>query len=256
MGKTAHTDPTNNLRAKISKAYANQSSEALQQKRIMEYLPLVRHIVRKIVSPISNKMDIEDLISAGTLGLVKAAKGYDSSKDTEFKTYAYIRIRGAVLDELRSKSFVPPSVHKQIQLIRNAYSRLTTDAGVPPSDESLAAELGISPQQLYRSLEEARKQHFLSIHGLNDDQPALGALIPQDRSPSPEAQVEQKELLKNLTQAITELPKRDRLILLLYYERDLTMKEVAEVLNITESRVSQLHASAIFKLSMKLRSAA
>jgi len=250
--KASPNDAAEGLRARATQAYADQCADEARDRRVVEYLPLVRHIVRKIVSSLSNHMDMEDLISAGTLGLVKAARSYDPGRDSEFKTYAYIRIRGAVLDELRSKSFVPASVHKQLQRIRHAYEKIIAQTGQPPEDEELAAKLGISPQKMYRTLQEARRQQFLSIHGLSEDQPALGQLVPQDGAPSPQDQVERKELLESLSRAIVNLPERDRLIVLLYYERDLTMKEIAQVLGLTESRVSQLHASAIFKLSMKL----
>lgn len=252
-GRAADVVPARMLRAKASEAYAQQTKESLAEELILEHLPLVRHIVHKVTAQLMRKADLEDLISAGTLGLVKAARAFDPTKDAEFKTYAYIRVRGAVIDELRTRSFVPSSVHGQVQRIRKGYRKCIARNGVPPTDDELAAAVGISTAQLYRSLEEARKQHFLSIHGLTDDEPTVGYLVPPDRSPSPAAQVERKELLERLTQAIKELPKRDRLVLMLYYERDLTMKEASQVLGITESRVSQVHASAIFKLAMKLR---
>jgi len=247
--------PSKALRAKVSEAYARQSREACQERWILDHLPLVRHVVQKIVAPLSYRGDVDDLVSAGTLGLVKAARAFDPGRDSEFKTYAYIRIRGAVLDELRGRSFVPSTIHAQIRRVRQTYEALVSQTGSPPSDEALADRLGVSLAQLYRTLEEARKQSFLSIHGLSEDHPALGAFVPADPSPSPAAQVERKELLDELARAIRRLPRRQRLVLLLYYERDLTMREVAEVLGITESRVSQLHASALFKLSMKLRRA-
>jgi RNA polymerase sigma factor for flagellar operon FliA len=243
------------LRTRATQAYANCSREAQEEKWILDHLPLVRHVVQKVTAQLSHKTDLEDLISAGTLGLVKAARAFDATKEAEFKTYAYIRIRGAVIDELRGRSFVPAAVHNQIRHVQKAYRKLATERGQPPGDEDLAAEVGVSVAQLYRTFEEARRQHFLSIHGLSDDEPALGAFVPPDGGPSPQAEVERAELLRNLTRAITELPERDRVILLLYYERDLTMKETAQVLGVTESRVSQLHASALFKLSMKMRGA-
>jgi len=201
--------PQTALRAKASKVYARQSRETLEQRWILDHLPLVRHVVSRVTSCLSCGGDVEDLISAGTLGLVKAARAFDPTRHSEFKTYAYIRIRGAVLDELRGRSFVPA----------------------------------------------ARKQNFMSIHGLDDDAPVLGTFLPPDGQEAPDAQAERRELLDSLAAAIRQLPRRDRLVLLLYYERDLTMKETAEVLGITESRVSQIHASALFKLSMKLRNA-
>ena len=260
MSASTRTDKTapdatldKTLRAKATEAYASQSRESLEDKWILDYLPLVRHIVQKVTAQFSlNNAGMEDLISAGTLGLVKAARGFDPTKNARFKTYAYLRIRGAVIDELRGRSFLPSTGHAQIRRIRKIYRQYTETNGHPPGDEKLAAEVGISLQRLYRVLEGARKQHFLSIHGLSEEQPALGPLVPADDSPTPDVQAERKESLGRLAQGIQELPKRDRLILLLYYDRDLTMKEVAAVLDITESRVSQLHASSLFRLSAKL----
>ncbi len=225
----------------------------MEERWILDHLPLVRHIVQKITAQVSRRDDIEDLISAGTLGLVKAARSFDPTREAEFKTYAYIRIRGSVIDELRRRSFVPAAVHGQIKQARNAYQQHIGQHGKPPTDDQLAAALNISTAQLYKVLEEARKQHFLSIHGLSEESSAHEALVPPDEAPSPDSQAERSEMLDRLSKAILELPKRDRIVLILYYERDLTMKETAQVLGVTESRVSQLHASAMFKLSMKLR---
>ncbi len=241
------------LRAKITEAYARSSRDGLEEKWILENLRLVHHIVQKVASNLPRGSEMEDLVAAGTLGLVKAARAFDPTRDVAFGTYAYVRIRGAVIDELRGRSFVPPAVHKQIRSIREAYQRYINARGVAPDDEQLSRKLGISQAQLHRTLEEARRQNFLSIHGLSEEDPLLGAFVPRDREPRPDEHAERNEMLRSLSQAITELPSRDRTILLLYYERDLTMKEIAQVLDVTESRISQLHAGALFRLSMKLR---
>jgi len=251
--ETRETIAPKTLQAKASNAYSTHSRASEEEKWILENLPLVRHVVQKVVFHLSHsKEDMEDLIAAGTLGLVKAARAYNSKKDAKFSTYAYIRIRGAVIDELRHRSFVPPNVYNQIRLAKKAYQRCLKDMGHPPTDEQLAARLGIPVRELYRTLEEARKQNFLSIHGLSNEHPVLGAIVLPARGPSPDQQAERKEMLSRLARAITALPERDRLVLLLYYERDLTMKEAAAVLSVTESRFSQLHAGALFKLAMKL----
>ena len=250
---TAGELPARNRAAKVSQAYASQSREPQEERWILDNLPLVRHIVQKVASQMSRNADLEELISAGTLGLVKAARAYDPNRDAEFRTYAYIRIRGAVIDELRSRSFVPPTVHNQIRQMQQAYQRFYAQHGVPPTDEDLANQIGITLDELYHTMEEARRQHFLYIHGLSDDQTSLESLMPVSRGSSPESLVERQELLEKLAGAIREMPARDRHILMLYYERDLTMKEVAAVLKVTESRVSQLHASALLKLSMKFK---
>jgi len=251
--RTSGATLTKALTAHVSEAYARQSREAAEEKWILDNLLMVRRMARKIASYLTKQADMEDLISAGTLGLVRAARAYDPGKDTEFKTYAYIRVRGAIIDELRAKSFTPASVHNRLRQVQDAYDRLTARTGSAPSDEVLAKEVGLSMEQLYRLFQKSRKQQFLSIHGLSDDSPTMDSLIPVDQSPSPGDQLEQQELVARMIEAVTDLPERDRVLLLLYYERDLSMKEIAQVLEITESRVSQLHAALLFKLSAKLR---
>ncbi len=240
-------------RARANQAYADHNrSDPQTEARILEYLPLVRHVVNKVVGNIGYRGDIEDLVSAGTLGLVKAARAFDPNRHAEFKTYAYIRIRGSVFDELRARSFVPSTVHGMIKRIEQAYNQFSATRGRPPADEELAETLNMPLEQMYRTLEEGRKQSFLSIHGLTDDQPAIGGFIPPDQQAGPEEVAIRNELCERLVEAITHLSERDQALIVLYYDRDLTMKEAAEVLGISEARVSQLHASALFKLSMKL----
>ena len=248
--------PGRAAQARAQEAYAQQARLARQNGWIVEYLPLVRHVVQKVAANLGpGRVDEEDLISAGTVGLVRAARAYDPAKHAEFKTYAYIRIRGAVLDELRGLSFVPASTWRHLKRIRDCHQAFVEAEGRVPSDEELAARSGLALDRYYETLEKGRRRHFLSIHGLSDDEPAFGALVPADGTPAPDAEAERRELVAQLTRAIQELPQRDRQVILLYYERDLTMKEAAGVLEVTEARVSQMHASALFKLSVKMRSA-
>ena len=240
------------MQARASRAYVGQLREANEEQWILQNLPMVRCIAGKIAAYLPQGADMEDLISAGTLGLVRAARAYDPEKDAEFRTYAYIRIRGAIIDELRRRSFVPSAIFHDLRRIEKAYRKLIAERGELPTDDEISKEANMSQEQMYRTLQKARTQHFLSIHGLSEDEPAMKSLMPVDSAPSPERQAEHNELMARMAQAIRDLPERDRLLLLLYYERDLSMKEIAEVLDITESRVSQLHASALFKLSMKL----
>ncbi|KKK81988.1 hypothetical protein LCGC14_2807860, partial [marine sediment metagenome] len=137
--------------------------------------------------------------------------------------------------------------------IQKAYEQCVAATGSPPGDEELAERAGMTLAQLHRTMQGARNQQFLSIHGLTEDGPALPSFLPADRGEPPEEQLERKELVEELARAIQQLPEKERLVIVLYYDRDLTMKESAGVLDITESRVSQLHASAVFRLSMLLR---
>lgn len=245
--------PAKILQARVSQAYARQSREATQEQWILQHLPLVKHIVNKIADSVRSREDYDDLISAGTVGLVKAARSFDPGRDVAFKTYAYIRIRGAVIDELRSRSFTPAAMFAVLRRIEAAHQRLAGQMGRQPTDAELAAETDLPVEKLYKTFEEARRAHFLSIHGMGDGRSPMRSLVPPDQGPGPDVTAERNELSRRLAEAIRELPDRDRKILLLYYDRDLTMKETAQVLEITESRVSQLHASALFKLSMKLK---
>ncbi|MCE5326295.1 MAG: FliA/WhiG family RNA polymerase sigma factor [Planctomycetaceae bacterium] len=246
--------PVRGVQEKAAQAYRAHVRQSQEEKLILENLPLVQHIVRKFATYARKALDRDDLISAGTLGLVKAARTFNPDKHVEFRTYAYILIRGAIVDEMRRNSFVPSPVAQQLRAVEEAYNRLTGQRGRPPDDEELAAAMGIPAEQLYRTLTEARQQHFLSLHGLTDEQPLLAPLAPADDSPSPQSQAAHREMVERLAESVKQLSQRDRHILVLYYDQELTMKEIALVLNVTESRVSQLHASAIFKLSMKLRS--
>jgi len=249
---TVSDAPAAKAQSQAREAYAEGAAKARQDQRILDHLPLVRHIVGKVTANLRRPVETEDLISAGTVGLVRAARAYNPDKHAEFKTYAYIRVRGAVIDELRSRSFASTGVHRQIRKIRQAYRALLAETAGVPDDAQIADRAGLSLQAYYRTVEEARRQHFLSIHGLDEESPCLANLIPAE-SATPEHQAQKREMIRRLTAAIQDLPERDRHVVLLYYQRDLTMKEVAETLGVTESRVSQVHAGALFRLSMKLQ---
>ena len=236
-----------------TRAYAGQKKKSVEDERIANYLPMVQKIVQRVVKYLKPPLSFEDLVSAGTIGLVKAARDYDPSHKAEFKTYAYIRIKGAILDELRGWSFVPANINKQIQKTMQFGLEIAEQTGSQPTDEELADKLGITIEKLYQTFECARARHFLSIDGFGDQSPALGSLLAAADSVKPDECLEQTELIDKLTEAIQQLSEKKRQIILLYYQQHLTMKQIAEVFNITEPRVSQLHESALFNLSVKLR---
>lgn len=239
------------LTGQALRAYGSQMHRG-QDERILQYLPLVQRIVSQVTSYLQPPLSREDLISAGTIGLVKAARDFDPSRDAEFKTYAYIRIRGAVIDELRGWSFAPPSVKKLIDQAQQTAERLMNECGKMPDDEELASQMGLEPEKLMQVYETARARHFLSISGLDEEGPALGNFLASG-SPEPGSRAERHELKKELAAAMRRLPEKQRQIILLYYHRELTMKQIAEVMELTESRISQLHAAALFKLSIGMK---
>lgn len=234
------------------RAYNGHKHRQIGDEEIVQLLPMVRKIARRAVSYLKPPLSFEDLVSAGTVGLLKAARDFDAAHQAEFKTYAYIRIRGAVLDELRRASVLPSAVTRQIRAARELCRKITEETGIPPTDEDLAERLGISVEEVCGLFESARAQHFVSIDTFDQEQPGMGNLLVAADTPAPESRLEKKELIEQLTQAMQGLEPRRLQVLVLYYQQNLTMKQIAKVLEITESRVSQLHASALFSLSTQL----
>jgi RNA polymerase sigma factor for flagellar operon FliA len=235
------------------RAYANQNKKPLDENQIAQYLPLVHKIARRAASYLRPPLTYDDLVSAGTVGLVKAAHDYDTSFNAEFQTYAYIRIKGAILDELRGWAFIPPNVNKQIRRAMDLSVEITQQTGSPPTETELAEKLGITTEQVYETLESARAQQFLSIDRVGENTPSLVNILSESDAKTPDEQLQQTELIDQLSQSIQQLNERQRQVILLYYQQHLTMKQIAEVFQITEPRVSQLHATALFNLSSKLR---
>jgi len=253
IGEVSNANAKGHLKA-ARRAYAGQNKKPPDEQQIAEYLPLVHKIVQRAATYLRPPLTYDDLVSAGTVGLVKAARDYDPSFNAEFKTYAYIRIRGAVLDELRGWAFIPPNVNKQIRQTMDLSVEITKQTGTAPSESELAEKLGMTLDEVYQTFDNARAQQFLSIDGSGSgDTPALANILAEPDAQTPDRQFEQAELLEHLAKAIQELDERQRQIILLYYQQHLTMKQIAEVFKITEPRVSQLHSAALFTLSAKLR---
>jgi len=249
-------DSRNHLNSVALRAYSGQKRSAkgqVEDEQIAELLPMVNRIVRQVVTYLKPPLSFEDMVSAGAVGLVKAARDFDPSHHTEFKTYAYIRIKGAVLDELRGSSLLPANLNKRIRSARQLSRKILEQTGTAPTDAELAKKLGITIDELYETFENARAQHFVSLNGFGEDSPAMSSLLATAHTSTPDEQIERAELIDKLAEVIQQLSKRQRQLILLYYQQHLTMKQIAEIFEITESRVSQLHASAIFNLSVKLR---
>jgi len=248
---TRTADSQRHLKTAAQRAYSGQKT--IDNDQIALFLPLVHKIAQRIASYIKPPLSYDDLVSAGTVGLVKAARDYDPSFQAEFKTYAYIRIKGAILDELRGWSFMPPNINKQIRTTMQTSIEITRQTGTAPDDHQLAEKLGVTLDELYQTFENARAQQFLSIDGIGEDAPALRNILAAPNTATPDQQLEHTELVDKLAQAIQQLEQRQRQLILLYYQQNLTMKQIAEIFNVTEPRVSQLHAAALFNLSVKLR---
>ncbi len=240
------------LTGQAVKAYSSQMSRQKRDEIVLQYIPLVYRIVNQVVSYLQPPLSKEDLVSAGTIGLIKAAMNFDPAKDAEFKTYAYIRVRGAVIDEFRGWSFTPPRVKKLLTQARTLSEQMFHKHGVFPTEQELADEMGIDQEKLYRVFESARAGHFLSLNGMDDEGSNFEQFLAFDAE-QPDSNIEREELKSHLAEAIGNLPEKQRRVIMLYYHQELTMSQVAEVLEVTEARVSQLHAAALFKMSTQLK---
>ncbi len=228
-----------------------------REEIIREYAPLIKFIAQKIAARLPANIELDDLISAGVIGLMDAIEKYDPTRDNKFKTYAEFRVRGAILDELRSQDWVPRSVREKSKLLERTYSKLENEKGRPPSDEEICEDLNVSQDEYYSMLNQVRSVSLLSYEDLStfsktDKRLAMGG-GENSKNSNPFAEVNTATLKQMIAGAIKDLPEKQRLVLSLYYYEDLNLKEIGRVLDVTESRVSQLHTQAILKLRSKLK---
>ncbi len=248
-----HPHSKSHLKTVALRAYSSQKKKSIGNDQIVQLLPMVAGIAKRLAQYLKPPLSLEDLVSAGTVGLIKAAKNYDPARQAEFKTYAFIRIKGAILDELRHFSLLPQNLGKRARKALLLSRQIAQQTGACPTDDELAEKLGITVAELYETFESIRARYCVSINQDHNTTFALSDILPAVGTQTPDTRLERKELVEMLAKAIKQLPARQRKIILLYYHQHLTMKQIAQVLNITESRVSQLHAKIIFDLAVKLR---
>lgn len=231
---------------------------ATRERLVTEYAPLIKYIAQKIAARLPANIELDDLMSSGVIGLMDAIEKYDASRDNKFKTYAEFRIRGAILDELRAQDWVPRSVREKAKLLERCYAKIEQTKGRQATDEEVCEELGVNQEEFHDLLNQVRSVSLLSyddissfskadkrsLHGYSDNGP---------KSPTPFSEVNVASVKRLIAEAINDLPEKQRLVLSLYYYEDLNLKEIGRVLDVTESRVSQLHTQAILRLKGKLR---
>lgn len=229
----------------------------LRDKLITQYVPFVRFVVSRLGIPSTGILDIEDLVSYGTIGLINAIDRYDPGRGVRFEAFATPRIRGAVIDQLRSLNWLPRSAVARIRQIESAFACLEQRLGRFASEEEIAAEIGVTVQR-YRQMLLEMSTSVLSLDAplgtvsQEDELVALSDLLEDRDAVGPADYTERRELLEALFIAIDGLPERERLVLLLYYQEELTMKEISRIVGVSESRVCQLHMQAIMHLRILL----
>jgi RNA polymerase sigma factor for flagellar operon FliA len=238
--------------------YKSSRDQAVRDRLILTYAPLVKYVAGRLGSGLPAHVDEGDLVSYGLLGLIGAIERYDPDRDVKFETYAIARIKGSIIDELRAMDWVPRSVRSRAREIERAIADIESKLGRAPSDEEIATKLGVSQEELDESLSEisrssiAALDELWTVQGSSGDQVALIDTIEDTQGPEPQSALDQSEVKEMIADAISRLPEREKLVITLYYYEELTLREIGEVLGVTESRVSQLHTKAILRLKARL----
>ncbi len=229
-----------------------------REELILAYTPLIKYIAARLAARLPPQVAFDDLVSSGIIGLIDAIDKFDISKKVQFKTYAEFRVRGAMLDELRSLDWVPRSVRKKASQIEHSLNSLEKKFGRPATDEEMADSLDISLDRYYKLLDETKTISFMDIELLRQKNPDTiisgggFSAISLDQA-DPFAAMNLQQIRDLLAKNINDLPKNERLTVSLYYFNELTMKEIGKVLGYTESRISQMHSKAMLRLRTKLR---
>ena len=226
---------------------------------ILKYAPLIKYIAHRLAMRLPPHISTEVLISAGVIGLMDALNKYDPKKNVQFKTYAEFRIRGAMLDELRSLDWVPRSIRQKAAQLEKTYLTLERKRGGPVDDEEVAKELGLTLEEYYDLITEVKGISLLDLEGLRYQIPQFVddnflTLLIDEKENDPFHLLSLEELKKILARAIDELSPKEKTVISLYYYEEMTLKEIGAVLGFTESRICQIHTKAIIKLRAKIKS--
>jgi RNA polymerase sigma factor for flagellar operon FliA len=240
--------------------YRRTNDQALRDRLIVTYAPLVKYVAGRLGAGLPAHLEEGDLVSYGLLGLIRAIERFDPEREIKFETYAMSRIRGAIIDELRALDWVPRSVRARAREIERTIRELEARTGRAPTDEEIAAKLGITEEELDESLLDISRTSIGALDELwsvsgEGDQITLLDTIEDPTGARPADALDERETREIVADAIAHLPEREKLVVTLYYYEELTLREIGEVLGVTESRVSQLHTKAILRLKSRLTAA-
>jgi len=245
---------------KLWKEFDRTRSAEIRDRLIVSYLPLVKYVLGRISLYLPPHLDSEDMTESGVIGLIRSVQEFDLSREIEFTTFAVPRIRGAILDELRSHDWVPRSARKKASMLEDAYLELFEEQNQPPSAERIAERMGLTEEDVERMTAEVAFASFLSLEGIcgsgNEGQVKMIDSVINPNAHSPLAALESEEEIDVLAQAIEQLPYQERVVVTLYYYQGLMLKEIAKLLKLSKSRVSQIHNKAVLILRGRISSMA
>ncbi|MBR6099028.1 FliA/WhiG family RNA polymerase sigma factor [bacterium] len=228
---------------------SDKTNKQLRDTLIVQYIYLVRYVVGRVRVTLPATVSIEDIAGYGIEGLINAIERYSVQKNTRFETYALIRIRGAIIDKIREEDFLPRSIRKKIKDIKNAQEALKQELGRMPTTKEVADYLEMDPEKINQLLaEDTTMTSIYDKKGTSEDSVEIIDTIEDTNTLNPQEKAEEKNVKSELERALKKLPERERVIMVLYYQENMTLKEIGETINVSESRVCQLHAQAIMKL--------
>jgi len=239
--------------------YKADGDERARERLILAYAPLVKYVAGRMSSGLPAHVEEADLISYGLLGLISAVERFDPTREIKFETFAITRVKGSIIDELRSLDWVPRSVRARAREIEKGNAKLENKLHRAPTDEELSNELGLSMEEFQDSLVRISNSSVVALDELwtvsdaSGDQVSLLDTIQDPDALDPEREMDLTEMKDRLADAIARLPEREKLVVALYYYENLTLREIGEVLGVTESRVSQLHTKAVLRLKSRLQ---
>lgn len=237
--------------AAYKKAAASGIEAENQTDLVENYAPLVKRIAYHLMSRLPPTVQVDDLIQSGMIGLLEAARNYDASQGASFETYAGIRIRGAMLDEIRKGDWAPRSLHRKVRAITKAVADVEARFSRDARDAEVAAEVGMSLDEYYATLQDATSYRVFSFEDLPAGEEGMSDSL-NGKIPEPLEKVEDELFKEALTDAIAGLPERERLVMSLYYKEELNLRETGEVLGVSESRVCQIHSQALIRLKSRM----
>ena len=237
--------------AKYKKAANSDLSTATQTEYVEQYAPLVKRIAYHLMSRLPPTVQVDDLIQSGMIGLLEAARNYDSSQGASFETYAGIRIRGSMLDEIRKGDWAPRSLHRKVREISRAVAELEAQHGRDARDQEVAERVGMTLDEYYHTLQDASGYRVFSFEDLQTKEEGMSEGLTA-KIPEPLEEVEDDHFKAALAREIAGLPERERLVMSLYYKEELNLRETGDVLGVSESRVCQIHSQALIRLKTRM----
>ncbi len=237
--------------------YQNTSDPKIREYFVVKYSPLVKYVAGKIAIGMPQNVEYDDLVSYGSFGLLDAIEKFDPKRDIKFKTYAMTRIRGGIFDELRSIDWIPRSIRQKARQVEETISMLENKLGHTVQDEDIAKEMGLSLEEFNTLMTKISGTSMMSLndiwfYGDDNDEISFIETIQSASDLNPDSIIEKEETKVVIVDAIKKLPEKEKMVIVLYYYEDLTLKEIGLVLELTESRISQLHTKAVMRLRGKL----